>query len=172
MASSGIKDAAERCLITARALESEPAVRIRHPFNPNSEVYLKRLGRPTGLKPLSLWGFALLISPMIVDGGSHALSDLAGMGRGFRDGNAWLAALTGHVFPAWFYAGDTLGSFNSWMRLITGILFGVACVWLAYPYLEQVVSEMADVKWRGVVESPLLGPAGNKEFLVLIEKHG
>jgi 23S rRNA (cytidine1920-2'-O)/16S rRNA (cytidine1409-2'-O)-methyltransferase len=24
--------------------------------------------------------------------------------------------------------------------------------------------------WRGVVESPLLGPAGNKEFLVLIEK--
>jgi predicted rRNA methylase YqxC with S4 and FtsJ domains len=24
--------------------------------------------------------------------------------------------------------------------------------------------------WRGVTESPLLGPAGNKEFLVLIEK--
>jgi hypothetical protein len=26
--------------------------------------------------------------------------------------------------------------------------------------------------WRGVTESPLLGPAGNKEFLVLIEKTG
>jgi len=26
------------------------------------------------------------------------------------------------------------------------------------------------LNWRGVVESPLLGPAGNKEFLVLIEK--
>ncbi len=26
--------------------------------------------------------------------------------------------------------------------------------------------------WQGVVESPLLGPAGNKEFLVLIEKAG
>jgi 23S rRNA (cytidine1920-2'-O)/16S rRNA (cytidine1409-2'-O)-methyltransferase len=26
--------------------------------------------------------------------------------------------------------------------------------------------------WHGVTESPLLGPAGNKEFLVLIEKAG
>jgi len=26
------------------------------------------------------------------------------------------------------------------------------------------------LKWRGTIESPLLGPAGNKEFLVLIEK--
>jgi 23S rRNA (cytidine1920-2'-O)/16S rRNA (cytidine1409-2'-O)-methyltransferase len=38
--------------------------------------------------------------------------------------------------------------------------------------LEQFAGEIAEVKWRGVVESPLLGPAGNKEFLVLIEKHG
>ena len=38
--------------------------------------------------------------------------------------------------------------------------------------LEQFVGKIAEVKWRGVVESPLLGPAGNKEFLVLIEKHG
>jgi 23S rRNA (cytidine1920-2'-O)/16S rRNA (cytidine1409-2'-O)-methyltransferase len=38
--------------------------------------------------------------------------------------------------------------------------------------LEQFVGEITEVKWRGVVESPLLGPAGNKEFLVLIEKHG
>jgi 23S rRNA (cytidine1920-2'-O)/16S rRNA (cytidine1409-2'-O)-methyltransferase len=38
--------------------------------------------------------------------------------------------------------------------------------------LEQFVAEMPDATWRGVVESPLLGPAGNKEFLVLIEKRG
>ena len=38
--------------------------------------------------------------------------------------------------------------------------------------LEQFVSEMHGVAWRGVAESPLLGPAGNKEFLVLIEKCG
>jgi hypothetical protein len=34
------------------------------------------------------------------------------------------------------------------------------------------VGEMPGAAWRGVVESPLLGPAGNKEFLVLIEKRG
>ena len=38
--------------------------------------------------------------------------------------------------------------------------------------LERFVAEITDVVWRGVVESPLLGPAGNKEFLVLIEKRG
>lgn len=65
------------------------------------------------------------------------VSDVAGLGQGFRDSNAWLAALTGQALPSWFYAGDALGSFNSWMRLLTGLLFGVACVWLAYPYLEQ-----------------------------------
>ena len=94
------------------------------------------------LKPLSVVVFGALVLPLIADGASHALSDLAGIGGGFRDGNAWLGALTAQVFPAWFYAGDTLGSFNSWMRLITGILFGVACVWLAYPYIEQSVSDM------------------------------
>jgi 23S rRNA (cytidine1920-2'-O)/16S rRNA (cytidine1409-2'-O)-methyltransferase len=38
--------------------------------------------------------------------------------------------------------------------------------------LEQFVANLAGVVWRGVTESPLLGPAGNKEFLVLIEKRG
>ena len=94
--------------------------------------------------PLSLFGFIGLILPMILDGGSHALSDVAGIGRGFRDSNAWLAAFTGHAFPSWFYSGDTLGSFNSSMRLLTGVLFGVACVWLAYPYLEQFANETWD----------------------------
>ena len=32
------------------------------------------------------------------------------------------------------------------------------------------VTRPASPVWRGVTESPLLGPAGNKEFLVLIEK--
>src|SRR5689334_7960571 len=30
--------------------------------------------------------------------------------------------------------------------------------------------ETREFKWRGVTESPLVGPAGNKEFLALIEK--
>ena len=38
--------------------------------------------------------------------------------------------------------------------------------------LEEFVGGMSGADWRGVTESPLLGPAGNKEFLVLIEKRG
>ncbi len=36
--------------------------------------------------------------------------------------------------------------------------------------LKQFVGSQAGVCWRDVIESPLLGPAGNKEFLVTIEK--
>jgi 23S rRNA (cytidine1920-2'-O)/16S rRNA (cytidine1409-2'-O)-methyltransferase len=36
--------------------------------------------------------------------------------------------------------------------------------------LKDFVTAQAGLCWRGVVESPLLGPAGNKEFLALIEK--
>jgi uncharacterized membrane protein len=93
------------------------------------------------LKPLSVWGFVALILPMGIDGGTHLLGDLVGIGNGFRDSNAWLAALTGNVFPATFYAGDALGSFNSWMRLLTGVLFAIGCAWLAYPHLERAFSE-------------------------------
>ena len=36
--------------------------------------------------------------------------------------------------------------------------------------LEKFVSaELASLRWGGMVESPLLGPAGNKEFLVLLQ---
>jgi len=38
--------------------------------------------------------------------------------------------------------------------------------------LEEFVARETPLRWRGVTESPLLGPAGNKEFLVLIEKAG
>jgi predicted rRNA methylase YqxC with S4 and FtsJ domains len=36
--------------------------------------------------------------------------------------------------------------------------------------LEQFVAAQNHLAWRGAVESPLTGPAGNKEFLALIEK--
>ena len=38
--------------------------------------------------------------------------------------------------------------------------------------LAEFVTAQSALSWRQVVESPLLGPAGNKEFLVLIEKSG
>lgn len=84
---------------------------------------------------LSILGFALFALPMGIDAGTHFLSDLAGIGQGFRYTNEWLAQLTGYAFPANFYAGNTLGSFNSWMRLITGTLFGIGVVWLSFPLI-------------------------------------
>ena len=79
----------------------------------------------------------LLLLPIMLDGGTHMVSDLAGIGQGFRDTNGWLAILTNHSFPVNFYAGDGLGSFNSFMRFVTGILAGLAIVWLAFPFLYR-----------------------------------
>ena len=68
------------------------------------------------VKTLSWIGFILLLLPLIMDGGTHMLSDFAGIGQGFRDTNQWLVILTNNSFSATFYAGDALGSFNSLMR--------------------------------------------------------
>ena len=38
--------------------------------------------------------------------------------------------------------------------------------------LNQFVNARGGLRWLGVTESPVLGPAGNKEFLVLIESSG
>lgn len=89
------------------------------------------------IKPLAWWGFVLLLLPIALDGGTHMLSDFAGIGNGFRDTNTWLAVLTNNSLSATFYAGDALGSFNSLMRFITGLLAGLAIVWLAFPYIFQ-----------------------------------
>lgn len=82
---------------------------------------------------LPWWGYLLFFLPLILDGFSHLISDLAGIGNGFRDTNVWLATLTGYSMPATFYAGDALGSFNSLMRWFSGILAGAGLVWLLFP---------------------------------------
>jgi 23S rRNA (cytidine1920-2'-O)/16S rRNA (cytidine1409-2'-O)-methyltransferase len=38
--------------------------------------------------------------------------------------------------------------------------------------LQQFVAAESLLLWRGVVSSPIIGPAGNKEFLALLEKPG
>ena len=81
---------------------------------------------------------------IILNGTTHLFSDLAGIGHGFRDANQWLAALTNASLPASFYTGDALGSFNSWARLITGILAGLGIVWLAFPNLEEFLGKDED----------------------------
>lgn len=89
------------------------------------------------IKPLAWWGLVLLLLPIVVDGITHTFSDFAGIGQGFRDTNQWLAVLTNNSFSATFYAGDALGSFNSIMRLVTGLLAGLSLVWLAFPHIFQ-----------------------------------
>jgi uncharacterized membrane protein len=107
------------------------------------------------VKPLSWWGFALLLLPIIVDGSTHAISDLAGIGQGFRDTNLWLVALTSNSLPLTFYRGDALGSFNSWARFATGLLAGLAIVWLAFPYIFQSQAynqELDKLSYEKVIE--------------------
>jgi uncharacterized membrane protein len=95
-------------------------------------------------RSLPLWGFALLALPMAIDGGTHFISDLAGIGQGFRYTNGWLAELTNNALQLTFYNGDALGSFNSWMRLITGILFGLGFVWSIFPYIDATFTDTAN----------------------------
>ena len=73
------------------------------------------------------------------------LSNFAGIGQGFRDSNQWLAVLTNHLLPITFYAGDALGSFNSWARFVTGILAGLGIVWLE----GQISGKMGEWPWSG-----------------------
>lgn len=105
------------------------------------------------LKPISWWVFALLLLPMITDGSTHAVSDLRGIGLGFRDTNQWLVSITNNALSPTFYAGDALGSFNSWARLISGLLAGLAIVWLAFPYIyqSQALNQQLDQLNYGVV---------------------
>jgi uncharacterized membrane protein len=86
------------------------------------------------LPRLSLLGYGLLILPMILDGGSHILSEISG--SGFRESNTWAVWLTGGIFPSTFYTGTTLGSLNWLLRTVTGTLFGLATIWFGYPRLE------------------------------------
>ena len=91
------------------------------------------------LPKLPVWGLVLFLLPMAVDGGTHLLSDFAGIGLSFRDTNLWLTILSHGVFRPDFYAGDAWGSFNSILRLLTGILFGLGFVWFAFPYINDSI---------------------------------
>ena len=85
---------------------------------------------------------ALLMLPLALDGTSHMVSDLAGIGRGFRDSNLWLGAVTGWRFAPSFYAGDAWGSFNSLARLVTGVLASLGLMMWVLPTIERLL-------WRG-----------------------
>lgn len=107
------------------------------------------------LKTLPWLGFILLLLPLTIDGSTHMLSDFAGIGQGFRDTNQWLAILTNNSFPVTFYAGDALGSFNSIMRFISGLLAGLGIIWLAFPYVFQTQAynqQLDELSYAKVIE--------------------
>ena len=97
------------------------------------------------MRALPLWGLALLLLPMGIDGVTHMISDVAdGLDAGFRYDNAWLGALSGGRLPESFQVGNALGSFNSWMRLLTGVLFGLGMVGFGFPHIHAAFESLAD----------------------------
>ncbi len=101
---------------------------------------LRTLGLRT--RPLPVLVMALLLLPLALDGGTHAVNDLlTGMAdSGFRDTNGWLQSLTNNALPG-FYAGDQFGSFNWWARLITGLLAAAGVAFYTLPSLDQFMAE-------------------------------
>lgn len=96
------------------------------------------------VRPMRWRCLFLCLLPMAVDGGTHMISDLlGGVGSGFRYTNAWLAVLTHNALPTTFYIGDSLGSFNSSMRLATGVIFAFGVVFFLFPYLQATLDDVA-----------------------------
>ncbi|MEL6524200.1 MAG: hypothetical protein AAFQ07_00685 [Chloroflexota bacterium] len=101
----------------------------------------------------------LLITPLIIDGTTHVRSEVDGLIGGWRYYNSWLVLPTGGALGGSFYVGDMVGSFNWWVRLITGVLAGMGVMgWLlgiAKPYFEKnagiLQSRLAD--WRARQET-------------------
>lgn len=94
------------------------------------------LSKRRRINPLPIWIAVLLMLPLAIDGGTHLISDFVGLAIGFRYSNDWLANLSNHSFSQSFYMGDALGSFNSWMRIITGLLFGIGSAAYAIPFID------------------------------------
>ena len=87
------------------------------------------------------WPLPLPYLALLLDGLSHMIDDTLRLG--FRTENAWLAVLTGHLFAPAFYAGDAIGSFNWWARLLTGLLASLAFVRQVYPLLDRGFAALA-----------------------------
>jgi uncharacterized membrane protein len=117
-------------------------------------------GRVRGLRPVGRglsWRAALLLMlPMAVDGITHMISDLWGVTAGFRQSNAWLAALTGNVLPSTFYTGDAWGSFNSAARLVTGLLAAFGLIFWLLPLVDRALRR--DGSRDGRYNSPAKSP--------------
>lgn len=76
------------------------------------------------IKPLPIWAYFLMCVPMALDGGIQLLSAFLG--------TLW----PNSPFPS--YESTPMS------RVLTGTLFGVATIWLAYPYLQEASEEFRE----------------------------
>ncbi|MEN9935418.1 MAG: hypothetical protein RLZZ387_1997 [Chloroflexota bacterium] len=67
--------------------------------------------------PVPLWLGAALALPLVVDGATHLIDDI--LGTALRAG------------------GDTIGTPNFWLRIVTGLLFALALALTLYPRIER-----------------------------------
>ena len=85
------------------------------------------------LKPLQFWRYLLLgIVPIGLDGFSQLFANPP-----FDETSAGLITLIGTVSQAIFSIRES----TPFLRTLTGGLFGLANVWLAYPYLQQAFKD-------------------------------
>jgi uncharacterized membrane protein len=89
------------------------------------------------MRALPIWLLVVALVPLLLDGGSHTVSDLQGVDGGFRAANDWLRGLTSNSLGDSVYIGDGWASFNSLMRLITGVLAGAAVAWAILPRIDK-----------------------------------
>jgi uncharacterized membrane protein len=80
------------------------------------------------MHPISLKVGGLLLLPILIDGLTHMVDDLSGLG--FRGG------------------GDAIGSLNFWLRMITGALVGVVVLLAIYPRVERDLRSAVDKMTR------------------------
>ncbi len=90
--------------------------------------------RGVRLKGIPWWLFIIFLIPMGLDGLTHMVNDVLRLD--FRQTNEWAALLTNHLLPTDFYAGDHFGSLNSWLRFITGVIFGFGVVPFLWPLMD------------------------------------
>jgi uncharacterized membrane protein len=69
------------------------------------------------IRPTTLKVGGLLLLPILLDGGTHMITDVFGLG--FRGG------------------GDAIGTPNFWLRMITGVLVGIAMLVAVFPRVER-----------------------------------
>lgn len=97
------------------------------------------------MNPIPIWLMILLVLPMVIDGTSHLISEITS--SGFRDSNEWAKPIFG-AQSTLFYTGTTIGTLNSHLRLVTGLLFGLGTMLFAYPLIGYGFNDLAEEAQR------------------------